>query len=1039
MGKKDDRREGLTRRQFLAATLGATAALAFMPTRALSSTSGYSAEVATATGTVTLTEGTNIAVAVSPSHNNLVMDLQGVLWTLPQAGGPAKRITGNFDDPALPDWSPDGRRIVFQSYKDGNYHVWSMRPDGTDMQQLTVGGYDDREPRYSPDGSCIAFSSDRGGSYDIWVLNLVAGILTRWTDSPDEEYQPTWSPDGQEIAFVSADNDSQRIESVDASGNRRTLVTDIPVTEEDEGGIFSPSWSPDGEKIAYVFQEGIQSDLMVSGEQITQEEDVFPFSARWLSANKVLYTADGQIKTRELSQESPETIPFHAQLTVGQPSSYRHKEQDFNSRRPQPVKGIVSPTLSPNGEQIAFVALSDLWLLQLGEKTPRRLTDDTYWAATPAWAPDGKRLAYSSDKAGTQDIYILNVETGEERQLTSFPGAAVAAAWSQDGTQIAFQDQEIDTNGNTYTVDVESGDVRHVLEPLWEPGYPTWGPNGQTLALAAVNSYSERFREGTSQILNLNPETGSRHFVAPIPFKSLSNRVNSGPVWSPDGQKMAFVIESTLWIMLVDANGNPIGEPYQITAEVAESPSWSGDSATLLYLSNGNLRLISLYGGGPKTVPLKMAWKPEQAEGRTVIHVGRLWDGSKSEVRENVDIIVQGNRIKSIKPHDGKSHRGQYVDASDLTVIPGLWDAHTHQELSSIFLGSRQARQLFSFGVTSTISMGDPAYLAIEDRESLSSGARVGPRFFATGEPFDGSRVYYNFMRPTTSVGQLQNLELERARTLGYDLLKSYVRLPYTLQARVINEAHKMGVPEFSHYLYPPVGFGQDGMSHITATQRLGFSRTQSSSGYAYDDVIELAVRSGHSFTSTLFPSSTLLAFDRGLLSDPRVKTLYTSWQYESLQQKYEEAANTDQTEVRTELARSVTVLKEVLRSGGTVLGGTDIPLVDIAISLHLNLRAMVRYGMTPEEALSTVTSRPAEKMGVAEDLGTIEPGKLADLTFVEGNPLDNINDAANVHMVMKNGQIHTVDEIIAPYGGIPHMPDTGGISPERLSQIRND
>ncbi|QKY70263.1 hypothetical protein [Lentibacillus sp. CBA3610] len=110
-------------------------------------------------------------------------------------------------------------------------------------------------------------------------------------------------------------------------------------------------------------------------------------------------------------------------------------------------------------------------------------------------------------------------------------------------------------------------------------------------------------------------------------------------------------------------------------------------------------------------------------------------------MRENVDIIVKGNRIEDVRPHD-ESHKGEYVDASDLTVIPGLWDAHVHQELSALFLGGCQGRQLLSFGITSTISVGDPAYRSIEDREAITSGACVAPRLFASGEPIDGSRVW---------------------------------------------------------------------------------------------------------------------------------------------------------------------------------------------------------------------------------------------------------------------------------------------------------
>jgi len=967
---------------------------------------------------VEVRRGTNLAVSLSPDGRTLVMDLQGVLWRLPAAGGRGVRLTDDLDDPALPSWAPDGRRIVYESYRDGTYDLWTMRPDGRDKRRVTHGPFDDREPVYSPDGRSIAFSSDRGGSYDVWVLDLASGGLARRTDAPTEESQPTWSPDGREVAYVvgRAPDDPERaigqltrltsrtIEASDAAGARRTLVT------ETAGAIASPSWGPEGDAIAYVVTAPNRSVLKVSGREITAGEDVFAFRPQWASPTELVYGADGRIKRRDLGSGAAREIPFSVRLDVARRAYERKDRARDDDLRSRPVRGIVSPVLAPDGQRIAFVALGDLWLMRRGG-TPRRLTRDRAVESDPAWSPDGRRIAYVSDRAGSADLYVRAVASGTVRRVTSAPGGEVAPAFSPDGRTLAYQDEE----DATFALDLASRKSRPLVPAAWEPGSPTWGPGGKTVAIAALRPYSNRFREGTSQILTVDAASGERSWVDPVPFASLSNRVTSGPVWSRDGRAMAFVLASRLWVMDVDERGRPTGAPRRVSEEVAESPSWGRGSRELLYQSNGRLRVVAAAGGTARTVPVALRWRPARAPRRQVIHAGALWDGVARKLRRNVDIVVRGTRIAEVRPHRGGERRRGVIDASELTVIPGLWDNHVHQELYRSVLGRRQGAQQLAFGVTTTVGMGDPAYHALEDREALASGRRVGPRFLMSGEPLDGSRVYYDFMRPVRTRAELER-ELDRVRALDYDILKTYVRLPYTFQARAIDVGHDLGLPSYSHYWYPPVAFGQDGISHITATQRLGFTRTQSPSGFAYEDVVRTATASRMAMISTLFSATVLLAEYPELLRDPRVRALYTPQQREELDEFGDEAGTPEAASTRLGLERSVGILRDILRGGGTVLAGTDLPLEPVAVHLHLNLRAMVRFGLTPYEALRTATSVPARHFGASRDLGTVRPGRLADLAFVQGDPLRRIEDAADVQMVMTNGRLRTVESLLADF-----------------------
>ncbi|WP_328472504.1 amidohydrolase family protein [Actinoplanes sp. NBC_00393] len=980
----------VSRRHLLAGVAGTTV-LGPVATRA----------AAAGTSRTGLDQGTNLAVQLSPDGRRIAMDLVGVLWVLPASGGPARRLTGDLFDIAQPDWAPDGGSIAFQSYRTGTFDLWLIRPDGSGLRRLTEGPYDHREPRFAPDGRRLAFSADLSGSYGIHVLDLASGQITAVADSAAEEFEPAWSPDGRRIAFVVANT---RIDVVEvATGARSTAVT-VPAGQV----IRGPAFTPDGSGIIYQLTLNGRAELWLDGAPVVTGEEVFPFRVSWRSPTEIVYAADGGIRRRTLGSMAPAArIGFAAPVTLTTPR-YRKRRRDFDSRTPKPVLGIGSPVLSPDGTSIAFRALNDIWTMRIG-RPPQPLTRDLWWKSDPAWSPDGRHLSYSTDRGGKLDIWLRDLTTGGDRQLTDLPNAAaVSGSWSADSSHLAFLDQ----TGALYTVEVASGTVRQLYAATFEPGRPSWSADGRTIALAAVVPYSARFREGLSKILLVDVATGAGRYVDPLPHRSIQTRGDDGPVWSPDGRRIAFVLASVLWVVDVEADGSFAGSPRQITDEVTDAPSWSGDSRRLLYLHNGTLRMVSVDGGRAQTVPMRLTWANTSPRGRTVIHAGRMWDGVRRELVRDVDIVVEGHRIAAVEPHRA-GRDGRLVDARDAVVTPGLIDMHHHREMQGYSYGDRQGRLWLSLGVTTTRSPGSPAYHMVEERESIQSGARVGPRYFATGEAVDGSRIFYNFMRPTYDPRQVA-LELERAGALDYDLMKAYVRLSSERQRQVIAWAHRHHVHATSHYHYPAFAFGGDGQEHVGATSRFGYSRTVTTLGTVYDEVADIFLATRAARTPTLFLSTTLLREDDSLLVDERVRTLYPTWEYANLQTIANTARTTDQTVTRENLARQVAHLIRLYRGGGQVITGTDSPISPNAVSTHLNLRAMVAYGMTPYEALSTATRLPGEFLN--EPLGRIARGHYADLAVLGGDPLTDIKQAANVRQVIAAGVVHTVPGLLEPF-----------------------
>jgi Tol biopolymer transport system component len=978
--------QGLSRRELLLSSGAVAAGL----------TLTNAGEAAADPAAIMLREGTNMSAALSPDGKHIAIDLVTGIWVLPAAGGRARRLTDDLQDSTLPVWSPDSRRIAFQSYRDGNFHLYVIDAGGGRPRQLTSGPFDHREPAFSPDGRTLAFSSDRDGSYGIWVLDLASGAISAVSSTPDEEAAPRWSADGGKLVFTVND---LAIDAVTLAGGARERLISVTGTDR----VYGPAFGPDDKTPSYMLLRGADADLMLGSRQLTRGEDVFGFAASW-SGQDVLYVAGGRIRRR--SGESVRDIPHEATVSVVR-RDYRRKVRDLGSTRPQPVRGIASPVVSRDGKQIAFRALNAVFIVPSSGGMPRKVTDDQYFNSDPDFSPDGTRLLYSSDRLGTADLWVRDLATGKETVLTALEGAQTAPRWSPDGRYVAY----IDHDGALWTLEASSGNVQQLTPALFMPGRPSWSPDGNIIALAAVKPFSRRYREGTSQILTVDLRSGELVYAEPMPFRSLATRGDDGPLWSPDGKYLAFVVESTAWIAPVDAAGKMIGDPRQVTTEVTDSLAWHGSDA-LVYLSKGRLRVVGLKGGAPRTIPLNFSWRRPRPPERSIIHAGAVWDGEAERLRNDVDIVIEDGRIAEIRSHRKGSG---IVDARGLVAMPGLVDAHVHWHLRGRAWGDRQGRLWLAYGVTTTRSPGDPVYQMLETREALESGNRIGPRFLGTGEAIDGSRVYYNFMRPTLSYKQL-DLELARAAELDYDMIKTYVRLPVDYQQAVIRSAHAAGLPLSSHYLYPAANIGMDGMEHTGATNRLGYSHTVSRTGRAYQDAVTLFTRSGMSLTPTLFNSKALYADDRSLVEDERTKVLFPKWEYD----RYVTDANNANTPagatMRRILAANVEMVLRVHRGGGLVISGTDAPLDNVATSLHQNLRAMVEFGFTPREALTTATRNPARWLGLEGKIGVLKPGAYADLVLVDGNPLADIRAAAAVRRTVVGGVQRTVAELLAPF-----------------------
>jgi len=174
-----------------------------------------------------------------------------------------------------------------------------------------------------------------------------------------------------------------------------------------------------------------------------------------------------------------------------------------------------------------------------------------------------------------------------------------------------------------------------------------------------------------------------------------------------------------------------------------------------------------------------------------------------------------------------------------------------------------------------------------------------------------------------------------------------------------------------------------------------------------YDDAMQLTAASGIYLTPTLVMGGFVKAVNENIsLADNKQFRAFFSREYiESWKRRASTSDYREQIEDNE--------IKEIIRRGGNITAGTDSPQVPYGTSLHAELWLYVREGVSPFRALQTATINAAKGVGVEKDLGSLEPGKLADIVIVNGDPLNNISDAWNVDKVIKNGILYEINDLL--------------------------
>lgn len=384
------------------------------------------------------------------------------------------------------------------------------------------------------------------------------------------------------------------------------------------------------------------------------------------------------------------------------------------------------------------------------------------------------------------------------------------------------------------------------------------------------------------------------------------------------------------------------------------------------------------------------------ASGTVAIVGGTLVDATGRAAVPNAVVVVRNGRIAAAGAAASITipANSARIDATGKTIVPGLWDMHAHlhqAEWLPVYMGA---------GVTTVRDMGNELPFITGLRSGVSSGTLIGPRILAAGLiDGDGPNAFGAFSASTPEEGRAI---VRRYHQLGFEQMKLYSLLSPAVVGAICDEAHKLGMTVTGHIpnslsLLAAVDSGMDQVAHLplrgdaqSDTLRKTIEHLKMR-GTVLDPTASWGEIGGHSTAEALESFQPVTAH----LPATFVQFRVAGWG----------SAGIDTATAHARLARTLATIGAVYNAGVPIVAGTDegVP----GFSVYRELELYVRAGMTPMDALRSATAVPAKAMRLDRELGTIEPGKRADLLILDANPLDDISNIRRVRSVMSNGVLY--------------------------------